>query len=441
MNDSSSEQIYPEDEKLEAVERIAGSEGLQKSSRLPQLLRYLAVRTLQHDRAGLTEQAIGRMVFDKPGDFNPAEDSCVRVYVRQLRLRLHEYYQGAGKDERVILEIPKGGYALAFRVRQSPAPPSNQPVVEAPSRIQTSEDSPGEVSRRSHAISLWIPWFLVAASLLLAAVGWYRWSQASASPQPVWPLSRIIQPGRQTTMVLADGSYVLHLLGDSEVTLDQYADHHYADKLIPKDATEGELRLFHYLQSSQITSMADAHAAFAMAELAGSLRDNLVIRSAKEVNGNLLSNGNFIFIGAHTSNPWVKLYEDRLNFRLVDNGKSGGRYIQNRSPKPGEESSYMITEATGHSGDDFATISLVPGMGQQGDALLLQGLRLEGTEAVIRFLSSPKSRNELMERLRKANGGTLPDYFEVLLHAHSVAGSPALIDCVAVRPLHFERKR
>jgi hypothetical protein len=242
-------------------------------------------------------------------------------------------------------------------------------------------------------------------------------------------------------MVLADCSYVLHLLGDDEVTLDQYADHHYADKLIPKNATEGELRLFHYLQSSQITSMADAHAAFAMAELAGSLRDNLVIRSAKELNGNLLSNGNFIFIGAHTSNPWVKLYEERLNFRLVDSGKSGGRYIENRSPKPGEQRTYMITEATGHSGDDFATISLVPGMGQQGDALLLQGLRLEGTEAAIQFLSSQQNRNELLQRLKAANGGIQPDYFEVLLHAHSVGGSPASIDCVSVRPLHFERKR
>lgn len=242
-------------------------------------------------------------------------------------------------------------------------------------------------------------------------------------------------------MVLADSSYVIHLLGEGEVTLDQYADHHYADRMIPKDATEGELRLFHYLQSSQITSMADAHAVFAISALAGSLRDNLVIRSAKELNGNLLSNGNFIFIGAHTSNPWVKLYEDRLTFRLVDSGLNGGRYIENRSPQPGEQKAYFITEATGHSGDDFATIALVPGMGQQGDALLLQGLRLEGTEAAIRFLSSQRSRSEIIEKLKRANGGALPTYFEVLLHAHSVGGSPASVDCVAVHVNHLGRSR
>jgi hypothetical protein len=240
-------------------------------------------------------------------------------------------------------------------------------------------------------------------------------------------------------MVLADASYVLRLLGDREVTLDEYADHHYADRLIPKDATEGELRLFHYLQASQITSMADAHATSAITVLAGSLRENIVIRSAKELNGKMLSKGNFIFIGANTSNPWVDLYQNRLNFRLVETGLPGMRYIQNRSPLPGEQKTYSITEATGYSGDDYATISLVPGTGEQGDALLLQGLRLEGTEAAIRFLDSPGSRAAMMEMLKTANGGILPHYFEVLLHAHSVGGSAASVDCIAARPLHISK--
>ncbi|MEK6398178.1 MAG: hypothetical protein V4734_08840, partial [Terriglobus sp.] len=99
------------------VERIANSEAFQKSSRLPALLRYLSACTLQGDRAGLTEQAIGRAVFEKTTDFNPTEDSSVRVYVRQLRLRLYEYFQSTGADERTIIEIPKGGYALAFHPR------------------------------------------------------------------------------------------------------------------------------------------------------------------------------------------------------------------------------------------------------------------------------------------------------------------------------------
>jgi len=424
------------DERLQVVERIAGSEAFQKSNRLPSLLRYLADCTLRHDRAGLTEQAIGRAVFGKPKDFHPAEDSSVRVYMRQLRLRIHEYYQSAGLDERVVIEIPKGGYALAFHLRQVSA--AGHEVVEAASALPGTESRKG--TRLPDRVWLWLPWVLVAILLVLAVAGWYRGSRIENSNAPAWPLNQVLQPGRQTTMVLADVSYILRLLGDGQIPLDAYADHHYADHLIPPEATEGELRIFHYLQSSQITSMADARAAFVMSSLAGSLKDNIVIRSAKELNGNILSNGNFIFIGAHTSNPWVILYRDRVNFRLMDPGLSGRRYIQNFSPRPGEQEAYFISEGTGHSGEDYATIALVPGMGEQGDALLLQGLRLEGTEAAIRFLGSTSGRNAMVESLKAANGGTLPHYFEVLLHAHSVGGSPASVDCIAARPLPVGRK-
>jgi hypothetical protein len=113
----------------------------------------------------------------------------------------------------------------------------------------------------------------------------------------------------------------------------------------------------------------------------------------------------------------------------------GGRYVLNRSPLAGEQASYTVNENTGKSGDDYATISLVPGTGEKGNALLLQGLRLEGTEDAVRFLSSDGSRRVMMEKLKAANGGTLPAYFEVLLHGHSVGGSAASVDCVAVRAL------
>ena len=421
------------DERLQLVERIAGSEAFLKSSRLPPLLRYLATCTLANNRAALSEQAIGRAVFNKSADFNPTDDSSVRVYMRQLRLRLHEYYQGTGQDETIVIEIPKGGYALAFHARHAIAVPSvmERAVIEPLAAATTDVSQPVHATKRR--LALMLPWVLMIASLLLGAAGWYRWSLAMAATTPPWPLNQVIRPGQQTTMVLADGSYVLRLLGDREITLDEYGDHHYADTLIPKNATEGELRLFGYLQSSQITSMADAHAASSITALAGSLRQNILIRSAKGLNGSMLSSGNFIFVGASTSNPWVELYESRLNFRLVETGFRGTRFIENRSPRPGEQPVYSITGTTGVSGDEYATISLVPGTGNQGAALLLQGLRLEGTDAAIRFLDIPDNRTALAEKLRSANGGTLPHYFEALLHAHSLGGAAASVECVAVR--------
>ena len=431
--------VSGDDERLELIERIAGSEAFQKSIRLPILLRYLAACTLAHNRAGLTEQAIGRAVFDKPADFSPTEDSSVRVNVRQLRLRLHEFYQTVGQVERIIIEMPKGGYALAFQSRHiTPLPEEPETATVGSAAVLSASTPTGETKTRL-SFPARLPWLLTIICLLLAATGWYRWSLAVAAEAPSWPLNQVIEPNRETTVVLADGTYMLRLLGEEEVKLDDYADHHYADKLIPRDATEGELRLFRYLQASQMTSMADAHGAATITELAGSLRKNLIIRSAKELNGHMLATGNFIFVGAKTSNPWSELYEHSLNFQLMEAGFGSFRYIKNRSPLLGEQPVYSVSGTTGFSGDDYATISVVPSTNAPGAVMLIQGLRLEGTEAAVRFLSTQEDRVLMAHKLAEANGGTLPKYFEVLLHAHSVGGSAASMECLAVRALAAPR--
>ncbi|MEK6398177.1 MAG: hypothetical protein V4734_08835 [Terriglobus sp.] len=241
---------------------------------------------------------------------------------------------------------------------------------------------------------------------------------------------------RPTTVVLADVSYILRMLGDHPVTLDQYADHSYIKGLIPETASQGELGIFHYLRDAQITSMTDARAASTLTSLAGVLHDKLVFRSAKEVNGETMLTGNLIFVGAKNSNPWVELYEPRMSFRFVERGVHGIRYIDNRQPRPGEQAFYAVHEPTGYSGEDYATISLMPSVGDQGSTLLVQGLRREGTEAAIQFLNSASRRDLLRDKLRTANGGKLPKYFEALIQSHAVAGSATSIDCIAVHPWH-----
>ena len=421
-------------EHLPLVERIANSEAFQKSSRLPVLLRYLATCTLQNDRAGLTEQAIGRAVFEKTADFNPTEDSSVRVYIRQLRLRLYEYFQSTGADERIIIEIPKGGYALAFHPRHllSSEIEADSQAATAPATAPVESDRP----RGKHGLPIWFPWAVVAIVTLIAIVGWVRWYRSSTSALPPWPLNQVIDSQRPTTVVLADVSYVLRLLGDHPVTLDQYADHTYTKGLIPENASRGELGLLHYLQDAQITSMTDARAASSLTLLAGALHDKLMFRSAKEVNGETMLTGNFIIVGAKNSNPWVELYESRMNFRFVESGIHGTRYIDNRAPRPGEQAFYAVHEPTGYSGEDYATISVMPSVTDQGSTLLVQGLRREGTEAAIQFLNSASRRDSLETKLRAANGGRVPRFFEALIQSHAVAGSATSIDCIAVHPLH-----
>ena len=103
------------DERWLLVQRIVSSPPFQKSGRLRDLLQYLSEQTIRGCAHELTEQHIGETLFHKPAGYTPLEDSSVRVHVRQLRLKLHEYFDGVGREEKLIVEIPKGSYAPTFR--------------------------------------------------------------------------------------------------------------------------------------------------------------------------------------------------------------------------------------------------------------------------------------------------------------------------------------
>src|SRR6266436_6401133 len=106
------------DQRWQLVQRIVSSPPFQKSTRLRDLLQFITEQTIHGNAHELTEQHIGNALFHKPSDYSPLEDSSVRVHARQLRLKLHEYFDEEGRNESIVLEIPKGSYAPVFRAAQ-----------------------------------------------------------------------------------------------------------------------------------------------------------------------------------------------------------------------------------------------------------------------------------------------------------------------------------
>src|ERR1700676_2740398 len=125
------------DPRWQLIERIVASPPFQKSARLRDLLCFLAERTLHGKVQDLSEHRIGSAVFGKPQDYSVVEDSSVRVHVRQLRLKLHEYFDGEGRTETTIVEIPKGAYTTVFRTLEQPASPIEPVLVPQRSRLKS----------------------------------------------------------------------------------------------------------------------------------------------------------------------------------------------------------------------------------------------------------------------------------------------------------------
>src|ERR1700686_662649 len=119
------------DKRWQLVKRIVTRPPFQKSIRLRDLLQFITEQTIHGNAHELTEQHIGNALFHKPSDYRPLEDSSVRVHVRQLRLKLHEYFNEDGRNEPLILDIPKGSYAPVFRtaLRTPENPASTLPIA------------------------------------------------------------------------------------------------------------------------------------------------------------------------------------------------------------------------------------------------------------------------------------------------------------------------
>jgi TolB-like protein len=97
------------------LERVLASPGFARNERLSRFLRVVVERHLEGRDCDLKESVIGIEVFGRKPGFDPKQDSTVRSEAGRLRARLAEYYAGEGSGDPVIIELPKGGYAPAFR--------------------------------------------------------------------------------------------------------------------------------------------------------------------------------------------------------------------------------------------------------------------------------------------------------------------------------------
>jgi len=412
------------DPRWRLIDRILMSAPFQKSANLHSLLSFLAEHSILGKADVLTERQIGIAVFGKPAGYSPAEDSAVRVHVRQLRLRIHEYFAQEGRNDTLRVDIPKGSYALEFHESESETSPKPIPAGPPPETGKT---------RRSYLRAV-LFWTALAAAAV-CAIGWYRAANSAARSRVPWPLNAVVQPISPTRIVVSDGNLcTMRPLASKEVTLEQYLQPGFVESLTPPHLDEKFSRMMTYVASSELTSFADVAVVSALVKLAGPNSDQISLSSARSLDRRDLEKGNYIFVGSATSNPWVTLYYNRLNFQMVEEGIGGRMFFRNRHPLPGEQQEYEGLAHTGSTGEDYATISLLPGEMGQGNVMILQGLRQEGTEALSVLLSDAGDRAKLEAAVRQ-NAKFDSPYFEALVRSQAVAGAPVSVDIVAVRTL------
>ena len=406
------------EECLGQLDRLLRSPLLQGSEALCKLLQYLAHHTLNSPADHLKEYQIGTEVLGRPPDFDPQTDSSVRMQVGRLRTKLTEYYNSAGIHDPILVDIPKGRYTLSFERR-----------VDAPQQ-EVVHEAVVHPPRSASAQRRWMLAGLIVLAIACAALwiqnrilyrSFYPW-QSKPAVSAFW--SGILDARPDTDVVMADSSFSLvQLITKKSFSFEDYRNRSYISQLQTQDDLSPDMRsALNLIASKNLESSSDVRLAQRILTL-DPLGKRIHLYYAREYQPALIKQDNLILIGSPIANPWDELFESRLTFiATLDYGAP--TFITDRAPTAGEQSTYIPTGSVG-----YCTVAYLPNSDQNGSVLLIEGTGSEATEAAGDFLLSEDQLSNFQKMLHVTK---LP-YFEVLLKASQVKGTPLSTTLVAYR--------
>jgi len=419
------------DERWSLVLRIAESPYFCRSNRLREFLLYVSRRYLENALDDLKEQSIGCNVYGRRPDYTPAEDNIVRVQAGLLRKKLAEYFAGEGRNEPLVLTIPKGSYIPVFTLRS--AGMASAVLTPAKEELLFPEPSPTlERPRLPHSLSAWR---VLSGALALACLGLLiglvfshgrRSPSVPGSVSPLW--KQLIDKNHRTYVVCADAALALFQdVTHTSVSLRDYASRDYDAILAanPEARVLGQLLL-----RKQYTGVADTYILQRVLSMAGGLNDHVWVRPARSLTVEDFKSGNFVLVGSSRSTPWVELFEPQLNF-VWDYRPDGHFYIRNRHPQPGEQPSYLADAPGYNATKTYSIVAFLPNLDHTGNVLILGGTSSIGTQAAGEYVTGGAGFEQFLKKMPQ---GKL-SYFELVLESSAIAGVPKSSNLVAYRIL------
>jgi hypothetical protein len=414
------------------VERVQNSPSLRSSPRLQELFRYLTEAALRDPHATVAEAQIGVDVFGRTPDYDTSADTIVRVQVSQLRKKLEHYFLTEGREEPVLIDLPRGSYVPVFPVRE----PATLPTATS-AAAETAVPAPGTSTPAARPRRLSTAALLPIAALAVAAF-WFglegvrrRDGGAELKTPHRDHFWRQFHENHFPTQVVLSDAGVLLLAETQErgVSLSDYRKASYPNVITDQlPADEKTRTLLLRTASRGLTTAHDATVAHQLAALGARFGVLSSLVSAREFRMNLQTPENVILLGHTRVNPWVELFEPGLNFRYRFDDAKRAAAIVNTAPRDGEPEAYAVD--WGRRG--YCVIALRPKPGGAGNVLLIFGGELQSVEAGGHFLADEKALADLHARIGVGLRTPLP-HFEVLLQTKLQGNATGDYEVVSVR--------
>jgi hypothetical protein len=425
------------DERRALMQAVLESRTFAKSTRLAQFLKFICTRTIEGKGAEINEQQIGIHVFSRSPMYSASDDSIVRTQARLLRQRLEEYFEHEAPHTSLIITIPKGGYVPVFeprnpRITTPLAEPAlahvadSVPVVspaDAADRKQPLVSPQSQPIRHRRVVGAVVGAALVLIALIALAYAWQSYRRDGSASETLW--AAIFKQGRPVVIVPSDDALVLfEEETKAPVLLNEYLSGNYLDKPTtdkPNADKPGRFPLTSdWFAAHQYTSTADLNLALRLGRLPAARNATVETRNARVLRIDDLKSRNVILIGGMGANPWIGLFSNRLNFEVNYDWKNAEGYVLNKHPVNGEAAIYREKESDGtrHS---YGVLAFLPGIEDEGEALLFEGTGMAGTESASDFPFNSTAFTTFAQQIG-ATSRHMP-YFEALLETTSVGGN------------------
>lgn len=414
-----------EDERWRLVSRVTASAPFSRAPHLRGFLLFVTSRFLAGRESEINEYVIGCAVLGRRPSFNPHEDNIVRVQARHLRAKLQHYFENEGREEPLVITIPRGSYVPAFE----PRPLAVEPVIAAlpepaPPEQPAAVPPQPRLPRRIVLLAL-----VSAAAILIAVAVWAKRPGAPAPPAGNPLLAAVFQSGDSTKVVISDsGAVMIQETLRRRIPLDQYVSRNFAQLIAgPPDQNEVD-RILTRNANATFTNYSDMNAAMGLQQLAGRYQTKTVVRHPHHLNVRDFESSSFILLGGPLANPWYQLFENQMNFVFDMNLESGLVRIRNKAPQAGEQALYVPRSGAVRS--DYGIVAIFPNLRNSGHVLMLAGAGVQGTEAASNLIireQLPANLAAIVSRMKA--GGAM----EVLFETPVLADVPGNSQVIAYR--------
>lgn len=449
------------EEVREVLDRVFRSRHFAHAPKKQKFLQVICDFYLNGRAQDLNEYLIGREVFERDDNYNPAADPIVRVGAHDVRKRLELYYQSEGVLDEIRLEIPVGSYEPIFIKKAVTGELSNP--ADLPLKTQTDQDQP-QVEEKEHEHSLqhigvrdrWtgilaiaiLALTLTTVILLISNISLRRQLQTNQAAQGAESYTAIWAPFFQsddsTLLVLSNPpTYQFVNPSDPEVVVKNSVPLPASHIATFSEALKGRFigrnnptpRLS--LSTENYTGLGEAVGLHRLTNLFRFFGRDTQVKQSRTISAEDLKNHNLVLLGSVWVNEWSGKLPAGEDFSYSANAT-----IINHHPAQGEESEYRskFDQQTGALQEDYALVTVKPNISSQNTVMILAGIRSPGTEAAAEFITDKNHLHELTKRLQQINPqGGLPHYYQVLLKVGVENAIPTTISLLSVHEIHPEQ--